>query len=177
MFFRSPFFEGKRCTICKSLWEKNNRERINNSRKLNPNTNVSKKKWRVSNPKKAKLWRESNPEKLKKSIANWRSLNPEATKKAAKKYNQSHPEFKRASNSKRRAAKIGATPKWVNKDQTKEMKLMHKKALELEKLDDIKRHVDHIVPLQSDIVCGLHVPWNLQIMLASDNCKKGNKLK
>lgn len=39
----------------------------------------------------------------------------------------------------------------------------------------IEHTVDHIEPLNGENSCGLHVPWNLQVMTRRDNDAKGNK--
>lgn len=61
-----------------------------------------------------------------------------------------------------------ATPKWLTEKQIDRMRETYRTC-------PPGHHVDHIVPLKSDIVCGLHVPWNLQHMPAGPNMSKGNR--
>jgi len=75
-----------------------------------------------------------------------------------------------------RAFKIQATPTWLTKSHLEEIESFYTLAKELQWLSDETLEVDHIVPLVGDTVCGLHVPWNLQILSASLNRKKSNKL-
>lgn len=72
----------------------------------------------------------------------------------------------------RRLIVSSAQPKWADSS----------KILEIYRLRDslsaktgIEHHVDHIVPLTSDIVCGLHNEFNLQVLPAPDNLKKHNR--
>lgn len=75
------------------------------------------------------------------------------------------------------AAKIQATPKWLTEEHMEQIKEIYKEAQELKWLNEGEAfHVDHIVPLRGDNACGLHVPWNLQLLSPSNNLKKNKRL-
>ena len=76
------------------------------------------------------------------------------------------------SSAKYRAMKYKSMPKWANKDY---IKLFYKLAkFEAERIGK-KVQIDHIVPLTSDKVCGLHCEHNLQLLTATANREKHNK--
>ena len=80
-----------------------------------------------------------------------------------------------ALHAKRKAAKLLATPPWLTKEHFSQIEAFYIEAVRLTKETGILHHVDHIIPLQGKDVCGLHVPWNLQILTAAENTSKSNK--
>lgn len=66
---------------------------------------------------------------------------------------------------KRRASKLQATPKWADLGVIKEIYRTCPEGY----------HVDHVIPLQHPLVCGLHCEFNLQHLSAHENLSKGNK--
>jgi 5-methylcytosine-specific restriction endonuclease McrA len=76
----------------------------------------------------------------------------------------------------RRSLKMNARPPWLSKEDKRRMRDMYAWAKMLGELFDETYHVDHIYPLKHKTLCGLHVPWNLQILPAHVNHKKKNRL-
>lgn len=68
-----------------------------------------------------------------------------------------------------RAQKFQATPKWLTEEHYQRIEAFYTQAQEGGLV------VDHVIPLRSKRVCGLHVPWNLQLLTKSENSKKGNR--
>ena len=69
-----------------------------------------------------------------------------------------------------------ATPSWLNELQKTSIDQLHWLARDLEIVSGQTYQVDHIIPLRGRDVCGLHVPWNLQILPSDINLSKGNRI-
>lgn len=98
-----------------------------------------------------KLWRDKNAERIKIVAKRWYLLNPAKRREAVRR---------------RDFSRISATPSWANRRAIVDI---YNRAIEL------GLHVDHIVPLKHDLVCGLHVEWNLQLLTTKENRQKHNK--
>lgn len=77
----------------------------------------------------------------------------------------------------RRATRVSATPRWLTKEDRLAIASVYERAATLTAQTGEKHEVDHIVPLRSKVVCGLHVPWNLRVMLAYKNRAKSNSFE
>ena len=125
----------------------------------------SRKKYYEKNKssmlKKHTEWSQKNPEKVRAYSANWRRKN--------------NPVIAMHAN-KRRASKIQATPPWINEPDIQHMKDFYEAALQFRIYTGKFYEVDHIIPLMGETVCGLHVPWNMQIIEEKQNRSKKNKL-
>jgi hypothetical protein len=76
-----------------------------------------------------------------------------------------------AKTAKRRTAKKQATPLWGNH---KAIQIEYELAAWCTKVMETPYEVDHIIPIQGKLVCGLHVENNLRVIPWIDNVKKGN---
>jgi hypothetical protein len=90
-------------------------------------------------------------------------------------YHKRNPHIKLTSSARRRATKLNATPAWLTEEHNFMLSCIYEYRKEITEATGVERHVDHIVPLINDRVCGLHVPWNLQVITAKENLSKSNK--
>jgi hypothetical protein len=95
--------------------------------------------------------------------------------KPIRDYAKRNPHHKRYYAAQRKYHVKRATPPWLTKDQKKDIRTIYNLRSKFEDVSGVKYHVDHIIPLRGENICGLNVPWNLQILEAGLNMAKSNK--
>jgi hypothetical protein len=80
----------------------------------------------------------------------------------------------KANSAQYRRSKISAQPSWLSDADKQRIKDIYLLAEDLQLVSGQKYQVDHIIPLRGKKVCGLHVPWNLQVLPEDINLSKGN---
>jgi hypothetical protein len=151
--------------------------RIKNSEKLNSSQVEYRTKNRQSiRIKQNEIYQKNKEERLDCARKRY-AENKEVIKARVKSYTKENRSKINAIKAKYRAARYNATPDWLTKEHLVEIEEFYTLAYELAWLNEGEiLQVDHIVPLQGKTVCGLHVPWNLQILTKSNNISKFNKL-
>lgn len=133
------------------------------------------RRWRRANAEKNKLLNAPSEKRRAADRVRYRETpgRKEAVIAKLKALNKRRPEIKNAITARRRALQKNALVPWA--DKTK-MRAIYAEAKRLERETGLKHHVDHIVPLQSPFVCGLHWEGNLQVLPAVQNQIKGNSI-
>lgn len=167
--------------IAQSIWYQNNAER----------QRASCAEWRAANSERDKQrkaeYNAANAERIRKKNAAYYQATAERQKEKRRQlYNEKtalilsqnsawsakNRGVRNAISARRHARKLNATPAWSDTDACR---AFYREAAKRTAETGVEWEVDHIVPLQGRKVCGLHVPWNLQLLTKSENCSKHNK--
>jgi len=152
------------CKDCKKIQDKN--YYLKNAEKIKEKVS----KYRKNNFEKIKICKknsyEKKPKKYKVLKSTWQKNNLDKKKIYNKIYDSKNLDKKASLCANYRAKKRKAIPPWFEKEL---VKTVYKKAKQW------GFAVDHIVPLKSDIVCGLHCWSNLQLLDPILNSSKSNK--
>jgi len=156
-------------TWCK-LCVKNNYEKNRTLRAAKAKEYRDQNDKHISNKKKKHY--ADNKDCIRKKQKEYYASNRERYKELALRWEKENGEKVMAKKARRRAQKRNAMPAWANKFFIEEAYALAKLRT---KMLGYSWHVDHIVPLISPLVCGLHCEANLQVIPGSANSVKGNR--
>ena len=122
--------------------------------------NKTRRELYKENPENRVAWSVNNPDKTRQYKRKWKENN---------KHNLVTGDFARRTRMK------CATPKWLTDFDKFLINEIYRLASDRTMKLKIQFQVDHIVPIMSELVCGLHCPDNLQIIPYYENYKKGNR--
>ena len=148
-----------------------------------------KAEWQRGNEARAEYFREYNKseagqkakrgyyERNKEAVVERAQARTPAKKQAYRRaHKAANPDLYRELVNARRRRFRQATPKWLTAEDKLQIRMKYRLAIELSRRMGVLHVVDHVVPLQGEEVCGLHVPWNMEVITQDENLKKSNKL-
>ena len=122
-------------------------------------------------------YREANREAHRKRRAAYRERNLEMARRRGREWNRANPAKVLANVRVYQSTKARRTPPWLTTQDRQEMARLYQLARDLTASTGVRHEVDHVVPLRGRTACGLHVPWNLRVVPAVINRRKGNRLE
>ena len=153
------------CVECLKLeWEKSNQTRAQYFTSYNQREDVKDAKhvWYLEHRDQVIAAANIRPTYVKQGYRNaWKANNKLQVRADTKARRRKHRE---------------ATPSWITRKQKSEIRHIYQVAITMTQTTGVQYVVDHIYPLRSEAVCGLHVPWNLQVMTQEENLKKSNAI-
>lgn len=163
--------------ICKECAKTYSKDYYNKNKELLKGTqNEYHKNYRKINKEsisiKQKEKRKNNLGKFRAKETAYNARNRDKRRAYLKEYRKNNPDKVIASNSRSRAIKEQRMVAWADKDL---ILTFYTEAKRLEKETGLKYHVDHIIPFRGEMVSGLHVHNNLQVIPAKENLMKRNK--
>ena len=163
------------CYYCKSC----RAERLKKRSPLQKaHANKMMKAWRADNPeeikaKKAAIYQEKS-EEIRAQVKAYRDANKDLMKMRRRLAYLENSKTIRERSATAHAAKKKRVPKWVDDNHKKLILEVYELSVRLTKETKCKHEVDHIIPLQGELVSGLHVVSNLQVLTMKENRKKYN---
>lgn len=169
---RGHYCERLTCnSICLFCAREHNKTHYQSSLKEKRNTPSGKNRRRLND----KNYRNRNCERISKRRRQiYADRRPKMLERRRRYYAANLPKIV-ASNALIKQRRMQRAPSWLTESDIREIESLYLEAARLSRETGIQHHVDHIVPLLGKKVSGLHVPWNMRVIPAKDNLRKGNK--
>lgn len=170
-------YHGRPCKHCQStLRYKSNAVCVDCTKKRSaaernlPEMKASRAKYMKTEKGKAARRRYQQTEGYRASQVKYATEKLDNRRKATNEWGKRNRHKTRAYSAAYDAARRGAMPEWLTLEQRRAIEATYATATVL------GLTVDHIDPLRGKDRCGLHVPWNLQLLTASENSRKSNRV-